>query len=115
MGVEAHGLPAVLTRAQSLPGAQRRGWSRQEALGGGKVTFCSKSTDPKEELFLGFKGGCIFPRGYSQSWKGDYAERPGALPICLDPGCLLYLLSCCGASAPVFLASRPASMGRGQS
>lgn len=31
--MEAHGLPAVLIWAQFVPGAQRCGWQRQEALG----------------------------------------------------------------------------------
>lgn len=79
VGVEAHGLPAVLTRAQSLPGAQRCGQQRQEAWRS-RVTFCSKSMDPKEELSLGLRGSYTFPRGYSQSWEGAVLRDQALFP-----------------------------------
>lgn len=98
VGVEAHGLPAVLTRAQSLPGAQRCGQQRQEARRS-RVTFCSKSMDPKEELSQDERE-LYFPQGLFSELGGGYAERPGSLPIWLHPGCLLAPRAAMGPQHP---------------
>lgn len=104
VGVEAHGLPAVLTRAQSLPEAQRCGWQRW----GSRATFCSKPTDPREELCLGLRVGAVLcPEAICGVGREAVLRDEVLLPTQLDLGSLLSPKGCCGTSAPLLLASRP--------
>jgi hypothetical protein len=103
VGVELHGLLAVLSRAQCLPGAQKCGW--QEGGTWDYGTFYSMYTDPREELSLGLSEGCAFPKDICGVSRGCI-EGGDTFPIQLNLRGFLSLQDCYGTPALPLLVSR---------